>query len=218
MDPMIRPQIEAYAEAHTTAEPPLLARVAEETRAMGPLASMLTGRVEGRLLKMLVGMLQPRLVLEIGCFTGYSALSMAEGLPEGGRVITCEIDPGHAQIAQQNFEASPLRDRIELRLGPALETIRQLDGPFGFVFIDADKTGYAGYYDAVIPKLAPGGVIAVDNVLQEGRVLGEGRQDENTRAIASFNRKVADDPRVECVMLTVRDGLTLVRRRDDAGG
>ena len=214
MDPLVRPDIEDYARASTTPEPHLLQQMAEETQALGSRAGMLTGRLEGRLLNFLVSLVRPRQVLEIGCFTGYSALSMAEALPDGGRLYTCEISEEHAAIAQKNFDRSSYGDRIELRLAPALETIASLDGPFGFVFVDADKGNYPEYYDAVLPKLADGGLIAFDNVLWSGRVLDGEDDTVDTRAIRALNEKLAHDDRIECVMLTVRDGLTLVRRRD----
>ncbi len=213
MEPLVRPGIEEYARASTTPEPDLLQQVAVETEALGERARMLTGRLEGRLLKLLVGLKQPRLVLEIGCFTGYSALSMAEALPADGRLITCEISEEHAGIARRNFARSPHGDRIELRLGPALDTIAALDGPFDFVFIDADKSNYPAYYEAVLPKLAEDGLIAFDNVLWSGRVLDETDDDDDTAAIRALNASLVRDERIECVMLTVRDGLTLVRRR-----
>ena len=213
MDPLVRPDIEDYARARTTPEPHLLQQIAEETQALGSRAGMLTGRLEGRLLNFLVGLVRPRQVLEIGCFTGYSALSMAEALPDGGRLYTCEISEEHAAIAQKNFHRSPYGERIELCFGPALDTIASLDGPFGFVFVDADKGNYPAYYDAVLPKLADGGLIAFDNVLWSGRVLDDEDQTVDTKAIRALNERLAQDDRIECVMLTVRDGLTLVRRR-----
>lgn len=212
MDPLVRPDAEAFARASTTPEPALLRTIAEETQELGARAGMLTGRLEGRLLKLLVAILRPRRVLEIGCFTGYSALSMAEALPPDGRLVTCEISEEHAAIAQRNFDRSPLGDRIDLRRGPALDTIAALDGPFGFVFVDADKTAYPTYYDAVLPKLAEDGVIAFDNMLWGGRVLDDGDDTDDTAAIRALNARLAADARVECVLLTVRDGLTLVRR------
>ena len=213
MEDLVRPEIEDYASASTTPEPDLLQEVARETEALGDRARMLTGRLEGRLLNFLVGLLRPRQVLEIGCFTGYSALSMAEALPEGGKLYTCEISREHADIAQANFDRSPFGDRIELCFGPALDTIASLEGPFGFVFVDADKANYPAYYEAVLPKLAEGGLIAFDNVLWSGRVLDDADQTDDTRAIRALNERLARDDRVEVVMLTVRDGLTLVRRR-----
>ena len=213
MDDLVRPEIEDYAAVSTTPEPDLLQEVARQTEALGERARMLTGRLEGRLLNFLVGLVQPQQVLEIGCFTGYSALSMAEALPEGGRLYTCEISREHADIAQANFDRSPFGDRIQLCFGPALDTIASLDGPFGFVFVDADKSNYPRYYEAVLPKLAEGGLIAFDNVLWSGRVLDDEDDTDDTAAIRTLNARLAQDDRVEVVMLTVRDGLTLVRRR-----
>ena len=138
---------------------------------------------------------------------------MAAALPAGGRLITCELSTEHADFARRHIEASPYAERIELRVGPALETLGTLAGPFDLVFIDADKPGYRGYYEAVLPKLAPHGLIVVDNTLWSGRVLQVGDDaEESTRALAAFNDFVASDPRVVCVMLTVRDGITLIRR------
>ena len=213
MDDLVRPEIEDYAGDSTTPEPELLQEVARQTEALGERSRMLTGRLEGRLLNFLVGLVRPQQVLEIGCFTGYSALSMAEALPDGGRLYTCEISREHADIAQANFDRSPFGDRINLCFGPALDTIASLDGPFGFVFVDADKSNYPRYYEAVLPKLAEGGLIAFDNVLWSGRVLDDDDDTDDTAAIRTLNARLAQDDRVEVVMLTVRDGLTLVRRR-----
>ena len=163
--------IEAYAAAHSSPEPPLLATLAAETYAATDAPGMMVGPLEGRFLEFLVFLSQARLVVEIGTFTGYSALSMAPALPPGGRIVTCDIDPDTNAIARRHAAASPWADRIEFRLGPALETLATLDGPFDLVFIDADKTSYQAYYEAVLPKLADRGVIVVDNVLWSGRVL-----------------------------------------------
>ncbi|MFI6491061.1 O-methyltransferase [Streptomyces sp. NPDC050564] len=209
---IVRPTVEAYAEAHSTDEAPLLTALAEETRTVCMLPQMMVGPLEGRLLAMLVHLLRPRTILEIGTFTGYSALSMAAELPPDGRLVTCELDPTHAEIARRHFDASPYADRIELRLGPALEQLKTLEGPWDFVFIDADKAGYGAYYDAVLPQLAERGVIAVDNVLQFGGVANPLDDKPDTVALRAFNEKVRDDPRVEQVILTVREGVTLIRR------
>jgi len=211
--PIVTPEIEQYAADHTTGEPDHLTTLAEETRSSTESPQMMVGPLEGRFLSMLIAMQQPQLVLEIGTFTGYSALSMAAALPAGGRIITCDVSEKHVAIARRHIESSPYADVIEVRLGPALDTITGLDGPFDFVFIDADKPSYAAYYDAVLPKLAERGVLAVDNVLWSGRVLDPDDRDEHTKAIRAFNDKVAADTSVEAVMLTVRDGVTLVRRR-----
>ena len=206
--------IERYAEEHTTPHSPAMQQLAGEARATLPSPGMLSGLVEGRLLEMLVWSSGAREVLEIGTYAGYSALSMAAGLAPGGRIVSCEIAPEHAAFAQRHIDASPYADRIEIRVGPALETIAQLPGPFDLVFIDADKPSYADYYEAVLPKLAERGLIVVDNTLWSGRVVEPGDDaDESTRALAAFNEMVASDDRVVSVMLTVRDGITLIRRR-----
>lgn len=209
---IVNPDIEAYAEAHTSPPPPHLVALAEETRASLAFPQMMVGALEGRFLEMLVYALAPTRVLEIGTFSGYSALSMAAALPSGGRIVTCELDPVHAEVARRHVAASPYADAIEVREGPAAETLSSLEGPFDFVFIDADKTGYLGYYEAVLPLLAPRGVIAVDNTLWSGAVLDQSDTSEGTAAIKAFNDHVRADPRVVCVQLTVRDGVTLIRR------
>jgi caffeoyl-CoA O-methyltransferase len=203
--------IEAYAEAHTTAPEPLLAALAEETHATMTSPQMLTGTIEGRLLELLVVATGARRVLEIGTFTGYSALSMAAALPADGRIDTCEIEPKHVEVARRYIEQSPYGDRITIHVGPALETIAAIEGEFDLVFIDADKPNYDAYYESVLPRLSRRGLIAIDNTLWSGRVLTP--EDESTRAIAALNDKLAGDERVVCVQLTVRDGVTLVRRR-----
>jgi caffeoyl-CoA O-methyltransferase len=203
--------LERYAEEHTTSPPPFLAELAKETRAL-PSSGMLTGTVEGRLLELLVRCTGARRVLEIGTFTGYSALSMAAGLPPGGRIVTCEHDPDRAAVARRYIEASPYADLIELRLGPALETIGRLSGPFDLVFIDADKENYTNYFEAALRLLADDGLIVADNTLWDGRVIDEGDASDSTEAIRAFNDHVRNDPRVVCTLLTVRDGVTLIRK------
>lgn len=212
MIPIVKDGIEEYAAAHTTPPSPWLAALAAETERDNPMAMMMVGALEGRLLECLVFALGARRVLEIGTFTGYSSLSMAAGLPGDGRIVTCDIDPEALAVARRHIAASPYADRIEIREGPALETIAGLDGPFDFVFVDADKTNYVQYYEAVLPKLAERGLIAVDNTLWSGAVLDESDTTENTEAIRAFNDHVRADPRVVCVQLTVRDGVTLIRR------
>ena len=207
-----REMIERYAEEHSSPEPPWLASVAEQTRATSESHGMMVGPLEGRFLEFLVWLSGARSVLEIGMFTGYSALSMAAALPADGRLVTCEIDPERAAVARRNFAASPFADLIEIRIGPALDTLATLDGPFDLVFIDADKGNYSNYYDAVLPKLSDRGIIAADNVLWSGRVLDPADSSAETEAIRAFNAKVRDDSRVVNVMLTVRDGVSLIRR------
>ncbi|WP_202638503.1 O-methyltransferase [Bailinhaonella thermotolerans] len=208
---IVRPRVEDYALRHTTPEPPCLAAVAAETREVSAEPYMMVGPLEGRLLAMLVHMLRPALVLEVGTFTGYSALAMAGALPPHGRLITCEIDPRHAEIARRHVAASPWAGRVEVRLGPALDTIAALPGPVDLAFVDAHKTAYAEYYEALLPRLAETGVLAFDNTLHLGQVIAEDPPDEEIAAIRAFNALVRDDPRVEQVVLTVRQGLTLIR-------
>jgi len=203
--------IDGYAEAHSTPPPPYLAAVAEETRASFADAEMLVGTLEGRFLELLVYVSRARSVLELGTFTGYSALAMASALPADGRLVTCEVNRERAQLAQRHFDASPFADRIELHVGPAGKTIRTLTGPFDLVFIDADKGSYVDYYEAALPLLSERGVIAADNTLWSGEVVGDGNS-TSAVAIRAFNQHVLDDPRVVCVMLTIRDGITLIRK------
>jgi caffeoyl-CoA O-methyltransferase len=211
---LVDPAVERYAQEHTTPQPPPLQALLSEATDALPYPQMLSGPTVGRLLETLVFALQARNVLEIGTYAGYSALAMASGLPPDGRIVTCEIDAEHAAFAQRHIADSPHADRIEIRLGPALDTVADLPGPFEFVFIDADKEGYPAYCEAVLPKLAPGGLIVADNTLRDGEVLGPpDGWSAGTRAIAAFNDALVRDERVVAVMLTVRDGLTVIRRR-----
>ena len=206
------PEIEQYAAEHTSLEPPLLVELAQATREFSTASGMMVGRLEGRFLKVLVGAVRAQRVLEIGTFTGYSALSMAEALPPSGRLITCELNEDHAAMARRFIARSAYADMIEVRVGPAIETVRELEGPFDFVFIDADKPSYLDYYEASLPLLSAQGLIAVDNVLQAGRVLDPNTESQNAAAMRRFNDHVAADKRVECVMVPIRDGVTLIRR------
>jgi caffeoyl-CoA O-methyltransferase len=208
---LVDEKLEEYAERHSTPPDPLLAALAEETRATMSRPQMLTGPIEGRFLELLVHTAGARRVLEIGTFTGYAALSMAAALPEDGRLDTCDVEPAHVEVARRYISQSPHAAKIAIHLGPALDTIAQLDGDFDFVFIDADKPNYDNYYEAVLPRLSERGLIAIDNTLWSGKVLDP--QDDDTRAIDALNEKLAADERVVCVQLTVRDGITLVRRR-----
>ncbi|HEY2940581.1 MAG TPA: class I SAM-dependent methyltransferase [Gaiellaceae bacterium] len=210
---VVREEIDGYAEAHTTPPPELLAELADETRETLDSPQMLTGVVEGRLLELLVHALRPRRVLELGTYSGYSALSMAARLPDGGHIDTCEVDERHAEVARRYIGRSPYADRITVHVGPALETIELLGGEFDFVFVDADKENYGNYYEALLPRLAPSGLMAFDNTLWSGRVLDADDDSETTGSIVELNDRIARDERVVAVMLTVRDGVTLLRRR-----
>lgn len=209
---MVIPEdIEAYAAAHTTPEGSLLAAVATATRESTTAPGMMVGQVEGRFLETLVFLTGARRVLEIGTFTGYSALSMAPALAPGGTIVTCELDPVHAELARGHVTASPWADRIDIRVGPAIDTLATLDGPFDLVFVDADKEGYQEYFEAALPLLAPRGVMVFDNVLWSGKVLDPPADDPAAGALATFNDRMISDPRVTVVMLTVRDGVLLAR-------
>jgi predicted O-methyltransferase YrrM len=211
---IVDPDVERYAEEHTTPPEPLLASLAEETQRTLPSPQMLTGPIEGRFLELLVFATGARRVLEIGTYSGYSALSMAAGLPPDGRIDTCEIDERHAEVARRYIAQSPHSDRITVHLGPARETIDRLEGTFDLVFIDADKENYRNYYEATLPRLSERGLIAVDNTLWSGRarLLDPSDESESTQAIRAFNEYARGDARVVCVMLSVRDGVTLIRR------
>jgi caffeoyl-CoA O-methyltransferase len=203
---VIDPRIEEYVERFTSPHDALLTELSRETAGELGSPQMLTGPVAGRFLELLVWGMQPQRVLEIGTFSGHSALSMAAALPAGGRIDACEIDPDRAAFAQRYFDRSPHGSKVTLHVGPASETIERLEGDFDLVFIDADKGGYVDYYDAVLPRLAERGLIVADNTLAGGRVIDE------TPDVARFNEHVAADARSVQVLLSVRDGMTLIRR------
>lgn len=204
---IVDPRIEEYVERFSSQHEQLLAELSAETAEQLGATSMLTGPVAGRFLELLVWFGRPQRVLEIGTFSGHSALAMAAALPEGGRIDACELDPDRAAFAQRWFDRSPHGARITLHVGPALDTIGRLEGDFDLVFVDADKEGYVGYYEAVLPRLSERGLIVADNTLATGRVV-EGERP----AVADFNEHVARDPRTVQVILSVRDGMTVVRR------
>jgi caffeoyl-CoA O-methyltransferase len=203
---IIDPRIQEYVERLTTRHDQLLSELSDETARELGMTEMLTGPVAGRFLEFLVWVSQPKRVVEIGTFSGHSALAMAAALPEGGHIDACEIDPERAAFAQRYFDRSPHGSKITLHVGPALETVERLEGEFDFVFIDAEKEGYVGYYEAVLPRLAERGLIVADNTLADGRVV------DGNPPIAVFNEHVAADPRSVQVLLSVRDGMTLIRK------
>ncbi len=203
--------IEEYAAQHTEAPAPIFEKLRQETYSKMSLPQMQVGRIEGTFLKLLVRISTAKRVLEIGMFTGYSGLMMAEGLPDDGELITCDVDPKAEAMATRYFAQSPYGKKIQIRMGPALETIKALKGPIDMVFIDADKENYPKYYEAVLPLLRKGGLLVADNVLWSGRVLDP--KEETDRAIVEFNDKVAKDTRVEKVLLTVRDGMMLAVKK-----
>ncbi|MFQ5995419.1 MAG: O-methyltransferase [Acidiferrobacterales bacterium] len=212
MKPIVSASIEQYATAHTTPHSTLLEELKAYTLAHCDKPQMLVGPVEGAMLKLLVKLTRARRILEIGLYTGYSALTMAEALPEDGELISCEIDADTAKIAQSYFDRSPHGHKITIRVGPAIDTVRMLEAAvvFDMVFIDADKENYCAYYDAALSLLRSGGVLVADNTLWSGNVLDP---DQGTdHAVVAFNDLVQSDPRVENVLLTVRDGVMLVRK------
>jgi caffeoyl-CoA O-methyltransferase len=212
---IVEPRVEEYAEAHTTPDGELFERLAAETREKSQIPQMMVGRLEGQFLAFLVRTSGARRILELGTFTGYSSISMARALPDDGRLVTCDVNAETTAIARRYAEEAGVVDRIDYRHGPALDTLAELDGPFDIVFIDADKDGYVDYYEAVLPKLADGGLILADNTLSSGRVVEDDPGEMGT-AIKRFNDHVREDDRVESVMLTVRDGITMIRRRPPA--
>jgi caffeoyl-CoA O-methyltransferase len=211
MIPLVSEAIQNYAEAFSSPEPELFVELARETRATQKDPQMMVGHSEGLLLRLLVTLSRARRVLEVGTFTGYSALAMASALPADGELVTCDIDPVATALARKFWDRSPHGAKIRLALAPASDTIPTLHGPFDLVFIDADKPGYIRYWEAALPLVRAGGVIVADNVLWSGRVLEP--KDESDRAIAAFNAHVRGDTRVEQVMLPIRDGVTVAVKR-----
>jgi len=210
---MLSEALTAYIHEHTTPEADLFRQLRDETYAKLESPQMQVGRVEGRFLEMMVKLSRARRVLEVGTFSGYSAMAMAAGLPDDGRLITCDVDPVATEIARRFWDASPWGHKIELRLGDAVETLGKLvaDGEqFDLVFIDADKPGYVRYFDLALELLPIGGVILADNTLWSGRVLDP--QTENDHAIVRFNAHVRSCRRVEHVLLSVRDGIMFCRK------
>jgi caffeoyl-CoA O-methyltransferase len=209
---LIDPALDRYVHEHTRPRPPLFDELRDYTYAHVPDPQMQVGRVEGTLLKMLVGLMGARRVLEIGTFTGYSALSMAEALPEDGEVLTCDRDPEAARIARSFFDRSEHGRKIRIALGDAIETVRALpEAPaFDLAFIDADKERYVDYYELILPRLRRGGLLVADNTLWSGRVLAPAAKSDH--GIVAFNDRVNTDPRVENVLLPVRDGIMLARK------
>lgn len=201
-----------YAETYTSGESEVLRELREHCYAHYEDSSMLSGFFQGRVLSMLSHMIQPQVVLEIGTYVGYSALCLAEGLAEGGKVITLDIQEDTNQVARAYVEKTKYKRKIEFILAPAIDVIPILTETFDLVFIDADKPNYSYYYALVFDKLRPGGFIIADNVLWSGKVLAA-EKDENTQALDDFNKMVLADARVENVLLPIRDGLMVVRKK-----
>lgn len=207
---IVEPSVEAYATEHSSPDAELFSRLAQETREKTTAPQMMVGLLEGQFLGTLVRLTRAKRILEIGTFTGYSSISMALALEPDGRIITCDVNDETTSIARRYAEEAGVVDRIEYRTAPGLDSIAELEGEFELIFIDADKPNYLNYYEATLPKLAPGGVMILDNTLWSGRVADPDENDDNTRAIREVNDRILDDPRVNNVLLTVRDGMNLV--------
>ncbi|OJW72801.1 MAG: methyltransferase [Candidatus Amoebophilus sp. 36-38] len=208
--------IHQYAEAYTTPESPLLAKINQETQAEVQGAHMIAGHLQGRILATFSHMIKPKRILEIGTYTGYSALCLAEGLDQNGILYTVDSDLSLYTRVKKYFEASDKADQIKYYIGQALEIIPQIHETFDLVFIDADKKNYANYYDLVVEKLSPDGFMIIDNVLWKGKVVGTEDQslvDKQTQRIIDFNNKVQNDPRTTHVLFPIRDGLMVVRKK-----
>ncbi len=204
-------ELQEYIEQHISEEPAHLAKLYRHTQLTRLYPRMCSGHIQGRMLKMLTQMISPMRVLELGTFTGYSALCMAEGMPEGAELHTVELDDEYADDIRSYFESAPCGGKITLHIGDALELTRQLPGPWDMVFIDANKRQYSEYYKAVLPLVSSGGYIIADNTLWSGKVT-EDCHDAQTDAIRRFNDLVAADARVEKVILPLRDGMTIIRK------
>lgn len=207
-------ELAQYVRDHASGRDDALRLVEERTAELGSLVMMQTAPEQAAFLEMLVRTVGTTHAIEIGTFTGYGAIRIARGLAPGGRLLCCELDPERAKTARENLDAARVGDSVEIRVGPAIETLRSLpnEPTFGFAYLDADKTGYPDYYDELVPRLVPGGLLAIDNVFMGGRILSP--EDEGTIAMAGLNDRIMEDERVDSVMLGMADGLTLVRRRD----
>lgn len=207
----IPPEIERYCLAHTAGESDLLRKINRDTHAEVLMPRMVSGHLQGRFLAMVSHMVRPHRILEIGTYTGYSALCLAEGLVHEGKIVTIDINEELETRVRSYFSQSPLHNKIDYLIGNAVHIIPTLSDVFDLVFIDADKENYALYYDLIVDKVRPGGVIIADNVLWSGKVLQE-KADKDTRAIQQFNQKVHADRRVENFLLPLRDGLMIIRK------
>lgn len=212
---IINSEIQNYAENHTSDESAILRKLREKTFGERNDRNMLSGFYQGRLLAMFSKTIQPKRILEIGTYMGYSALCLAEGLTGDGKIITLDIQPETNKIAKEFWAETDLNSKIESHLGQAMEIIPNLDETFDLVFIDADKPNYANYYDLVFPKVRIGGLIIADNVLWSGEVLNAENADESTKALDAYNKKINADERVSNILFAVRDGLMIARKERD---
>jgi caffeoyl-CoA O-methyltransferase len=208
----ISADIQQYAEQHTSPESSVLQKINRDTHAQVLKPRMLSGHLQGRLLSLLSHMIKPKRILEIGTYTGYSALCLAEGLSHDGKLITIDINEELADRVHSAIEAANLQDKVQLMIGDAMKIIPTLPDVFDLVFIDADKERYAQYYDLLIDRVTEGGYMLADNVLWSGKVVQAKKMDKDTQAILDFNKKIQDDPRVENVLLPIRDGIMMIRK------
>lgn len=211
----IDPQLAEYVREHASGRDEALRLVEDETAAMGSIQTMQTGPEQAAFLEMLVRLGPGRSAIEVGTFTGYGAIRIARSLVDGGTLLCCELDPERAGIARRNLDRAGVGEKVEIRVGPAIETIRSLpeEPAFDFAYVDADKTGYPDYYEALVPRMNPGGLIAIDNVFMGGRIT-EPDGDTGVVAVQALNDLIVDDGRVDSVMLGMADGLTLARVKD----
>lgn len=214
MGNLLKESLDRYIGEHTTPPPAVLTELERETHLSCLMPQMLSGAVQGRFLEMISRMVRPERILEIGTFTGYSAICLAGGLAPGGRLITIDVNEELEDLARKYFDRAGMADRIDLRIGLAAEIIPDLNETFDLVFIDADKTNYGLYFDLVLPKLRPGGFLLADNVLWSGKVV-EGDRSEETVALVDFAARVQNDDRVENVLVPIRDGILMVRKKDN---
>jgi caffeoyl-CoA O-methyltransferase len=208
-------ELQEYVVEHSSPRDDALIEIERDTEALGGIAVMQMSAEQGALFTVLVGALGARLAVEVGTFTGYGAVCIARGLAPGGRLICCEVDPDRAAMAVSNLERAGVADVCDMRVGPALETLQALplEESIDFAFIDADKTGYSDYYDALLPRMRVGGLIALDNVLRGGQVLDPDTGDESNDAMRALNDRIARDPRVEVAMVPMADGITFARKK-----
>jgi predicted O-methyltransferase YrrM len=207
--------LQAYCELHSSEEPEVLKKLNRATHAQVLQPRMLSGHLQGRFLSMISALVRPKNILEIGTYTGYSALCLAEGLAEGGKLITIDVNPELEDMVHHYIKEAGFETKIQMIIGDAYQIIRTLPQTFDLVFIDADKASYSKYFDLVIDKLSPGGMMLADNVLWSGKVVDEKSldKDKDTRLLDAFNKKVRADPRVDCMLLPLRDGMMLIRKK-----
>ncbi len=210
---IIADEIQSYVENYIDKEPFLLSELNKETHQKTMFPRMISGNYQGRLLSFLSKLVQPKYILEVGTYTGYASLCLAEGLAKDGKVITIEVDPELQIYSQKYFDLSELGHLVEQKIGDALDIVPSLEHEFDLIFLDADKMRYLDYYEALLPKLRKGGLLITDNVLWSGQVVDKRFDDKTTNSLREFNDYVASDERVDKIILPIRDGLFLIRKK-----